>query len=200
MKRILLTAVVALFAFQIFAQVKVSLRAGFSNAWVETNNVITGNDTIGLSKLKGGYHIGFATQLKIKKFFIQPEVLFNSNTAEFSLSKDGVRSALKDRYTNMDIPVIMGYKTGSFRVGAGPVGHVNLNRKSELLQQGGLSEAMKKLSYGYQAGIGLDLWKVQLDLKYEGNFDDFDSFINFDNNQNLSNAPSRVIFTVGYIF
>lgn len=202
MRKILLTAFIAMLTVNLFAQIKFSGRVGFSNAWVQTDSLfVSGNDTLGITDLRGGYHFGLATQLKIKKFFIQPEILFNTNTAEFALSKDGAKSALTDRYNNMDIPVIMGYKTGSFRVGAGPVGHVFMSSKSQLFKKDGFKDAFEKMTFGYQAGIGLDLWKIQIDVKYEGNLDDFDNFINFENmNVDIANAPQRMIFTLGYIF
>ncbi len=202
MRKILLTALVAMLTVNLFAQLKVSGRIGFSNAWVQADSVfISGNDTLGLTNLNGGYHFGLAAQLKIKKFFIQPEILFNTNTADFEFSKDGAKSALTDRYNNMDIPVLIGYKWGSVRLGAGPVGHVFINNKSELFKKDGFKDSFEKMNFGYIAGFGLDLWKIQVDLKYEGNLDDFDSFINFeDMNVNLANSPQRLIFTLGYFF
>lgn len=205
MKKILLTAVVALFAFNAFSQVKIGLRGGFASQKTEANKVIlSNNDTLGLSDVSGGYHFGVFTQMKFKKFFIQPEVLFNSSSADYTLSsikEDGQNKILKDKYNTMDIPVMMGYKAGSFRVGAGPVGHVHVNQKSELLKKEGFKDAFKQMTYGYQVGVGLDLWKVVFDIKYEGNFTDFDEFINFDDmNVNLADAPSRWVVSFGYAF
>ncbi len=201
MRKILLTAVVAMLTINLFAQVKISARVGFSNAWVQADSAFLGNDTLLLTNLNGGYHFGLAAQLNIKKFFIQPEILFNTNTADFEFTKDGAISALKDRYNNMDIPVLIGYKWGSVRLGAGPVGHVFISNKSELFQKDGFKDAFDKMTFGYIAGFGLDLWKIQVDLKYEGNLDDFDSVINFeDMNVNMANSPQRLIFTLGYIF
>ena len=206
MKKILLTAVAALLAFNLFSQVKIGLRGGFSSKSVDANNVIlSNNDTLGLSNVRGGYHIGAFTQIKAGKFFIQPEVLFNSGSADFTLSSvrnsEGRKEIIKDTYNQMDVPVILGYKSGSFRIGAGPVGHVHLNEKSDLLKKEGFKEAFDQMTYGYQIGVGLDLWKLLIDIKYEGNFTDFDEFIQFnDMDVNLSDAPSRWVLSFGYAF
>ena len=199
MKKILLTTVAILIALNLMAQLKVSLKGGVSSSWIGINESVSNNETLELSKLTGGYHFRLAAQLKIKKFFIQPEVLFNSNTAEFNLTS--LEGVLRDRYNRLDIPVIMGLKRGSWRFGVGPVGHVTLNNNSDLIRQGGFREISRNLTYGYQAGIGLDLWKIQLDFRYEGNFSGFDNFIDFENtNLNLSDSPERFIASVGYIF
>jgi len=202
MRKILLTAIVAMLTMNLFAQIKVSARLGFSNAWVQSDSVFFNqDDTLTLSDLRGGYHFGLAAQLKVKKFFVQSEILFNTNTAEFALSAPGAKSALRERFNNVDIPVIFGYKTGSFRIGAGPVGHVFVSNKTDLFQRDGFSDAFENMTFGYQAGIGLDLWKIQIDVKYEGNMNDFDSFINLDDsNVSFANSPQRMVFTVGYIF
>lgn len=206
MKKILLTAVVALFAFNAFSQVKIGLRGGFASQKADANQtILSNNDTLGLMDVRGGYHFGAFTQIKMKKFFIQPEILFNSSSADFTLSSlredDGRKTIIQDQYNTMDIPVMMGYKAGSFRVGAGPVGHVHINEKSELLKKEGFKDAFKQMTYGYQVGVGLDLWKVVFDIKYEGNFTDFDEFINFDDmNIDLADAPSRWVVSFGYAF
>jgi len=204
MKKILLTAFVALFVFNLSAQVKIGLRGGFASSSTDANKAALSNeDTLRLSDVRGGVHFGLFTQIQVNKFFIQPEILFNSNTADYTLFsiKDGMEDLIRDRYNFLDVPVIIGYKTGSFRIGAGPVGHVFLNENSELLKKDGFKNAFKKMTYGYQAGIGFDLWKVVIDIKYEGNFTDFDEFIQFDDmNIDLADAPSRWILSVGYAF
>lgn len=206
MKKLILTTVIALIAFNLFAQVKFGVRAGFAAGLEEVKEVELGNgDKLGLTDIKGGIHFGVVSQIQINKFFIQPEVLFNSNSAEFTLSSiktsEGRDSMLSERYNNIDIPLMMGYKTGSLRLQAGPVGHVFVSNKSELLNKEGFNEAFADISYGYQAGIGLDIWKLMIDVKYEGNFTDFDEHIQFDNmNVELSDAPKRWVFTVGYTF
>ena len=206
MKKLIVTSLIAFFAFNLFAQVKFGLRAGFAAGLQDVNEVQLGNgDTLGLTDIKGGIHFGVVSQIQISKFFIQPEVLFNSNTANYTLSSDkdenGVRNILKERYNNIDVPVMMGYKTGSLRLQAGPVGHVHVSNTSDLLNRDGFMDAFKSMTYGYQAGIGLDIWKLMVDIKYEGNFTDFDEHIQFDNmNVELSDAPKRWVFTVGYTF
>lgn len=206
MKKLILTTVIAFIAFNLFAQVKFGVRAGFAAGLQDVNEVRLGNgDTLGLTDIKGGVHFGVVTQIQINKFFIQPEVLFNSNTAEYTLSSDidesGLRNTIRERYNNVDVPVMMGYKTGSLRLQAGPVGHVFVSNSSTLLKKEGFMEAFKSMTYGYQAGVGLDIWKFMFDVKYEGNFTDFDEHIQFENmDVELSDAPKRWVFTVGYTF
>ncbi|MEZ4980613.1 MAG: hypothetical protein R2769_03305 [Saprospiraceae bacterium] len=96
---------------------------------------------------------------------------------------------------------MMGLKLGALRLVSGPVGHVYLDSKSDLLKFDEYSTTFETITYGYQTGIGLDIWNIALDVKYEGNFSDFDDHIRIDNEKiNLSNAPSRWIFSIGVAF
>lgn len=199
-----------MFASLAFSQVKFGVRGGFSSANVDATEIDFpggGMDSLalGISDLTGGYHFGFFLQARMKKFFIQPEVVFNSNRADFQLKdlseSQGRDAILKERYNYLDIPIMMGLKLGALRLQAGPVGHVYLDSKSDLLRFDEYSTTFETMSYGYQAGFGLDIWNIVIDIKYEGNFSDFDDHIRIDDEKiNLSDAPSRWIFSLGVAF
>ncbi|MEZ4950081.1 MAG: porin family protein [Saprospiraceae bacterium] len=208
MKKILFLSAFLFIASLSFSQVKFGIRGGFSTANVDGNKIgfPSGSmDTLSISDITGGYHFGFFLQARMKKFFIQPEIVFNSNKADFTLSDlsspEGRDQVLTERYNYLDIPIMMGLKLGALRLQAGPVGHVYLDSKSDLLKFDEYSTTFETITYGYQTGIGLDIWNIALDVKYEGNFSDFDDHIRIDNEKiNLSNAPSRWIFSIGVAF
>ena len=54
---------------------------------------------------------------------------------------------------------------------------------------------------GWQAGIGLDIWKFSIDMRYEDNFTNFGEHIRFfGTTYAFSDRPSRLIGTVGFRF
>ncbi len=210
MKKLILFSAFMLFTLLASAQVKFGVRGGFSSANVDADNInfINSNmDTsaIGIADVKGGYHIGLFLQGQIGKFFIQPEVLFNSNRADFTLRNladpDGREEILKEHYQYLDIPVMMGLKLGALRLQGGPVGHLYLDSSSDLFEIEGYRQKFEKMTYGWQTGVGLDIWNVALDVKYEGNFTKFGDHLAIgDQEFKFDDAPSRWIFSLGIAF
>jgi hypothetical protein len=210
MKKILLLAVTLLPLQLSFAQVKFGVKAGLSSETAKVNDVKifpNQDDTLslGLQELTGGYHFGVFLNAQIKKFFIQPEVLFNSNRADFRLADlgnpNGRDEVLRERYHYLDIPVMLGFKFGALRLQGGPVGHLYLDNTSDLLKLSEYDQMFEKMTYGWQAGAGLDVWHFRIDVKYEGNFTEFGEHIRIGNEKlDFSDAPSRWLFSLGYAF
>ena len=152
-----------------------------------------------------GIHGGFVLRIKIGSFLIVPEVLLNSNKVDYSIIDinnsmitDSIRS---EKYQYLDIPIMLGYKAGPVRLHAGPVGHYYLNSTSELLEIEGYEQNFEQFTFGWQAGVGLDLWKFIVDFRYEGNFSKFGDHILFFNEEYaFDQSPSRFILSVGYLF
>jgi Outer membrane protein beta-barrel domain len=154
-----------------------------------------------------GLHGGVWARLRLGKFFIQPEVVFNSSTVTYSLDsiRRGVTNVLKDgvkeTFSRVDVPIMLGFKLASFRLNAGPVGHFNIGSSSDLTTVSGFSTKLKSAQWGFQVGLGADFGRLGLDLRYEGNADNFGSHINFGNNSyEFSRAPSRIVLSAAIRF
>jgi hypothetical protein len=153
-----------------------------------------------------GFHFGGFVRISIQSFYIQPEVVFNSNRTTFKYKK--FKSAqfydtlfLKERYQYLDIPLMLGLKLGILRFNAGPVAHIFINNKSELTDLNGYESKFQTATFGYQMGIGFDLSKIMFDLRYEGNFTKFGEHINFNGTKYaFDKGPSRLIATLGLKF
>lgn len=159
---------------------------------------------LAVAKANYGVHAGLFTQIKIVGIFIQPEVMFNSNSADFKLSEitgqpyDVIK---RETYQYLDIPLLIGIKLGPLQLGAGPVGHVFLNSGSELFDINGYSQKFKEFKYGYQANAALVIGKLYIDVRYEGNSSRFGDHIEFFGNQySFSKTPSRLIGSIGIAF
>ena len=102
---------------------------------------------------------------------------------------------------NLDIPVMLGLKLGAFRIQGGPVAHMFLNSKSELDDIEGFDLNFDEWTYGYQAGLGLDLGKLMIDVKYEGNFNKLGDQISFDGRDyNFDDRPGKLVASLGITF
>lgn len=206
MKRIIFLAFFAGFALAATAQIKIGLRTGLSSTDLSPRDLFARNEQLKLAikDANYGYHIGLFAQLKLAGFFLQPEVLFNSNKVDFAvddLSNNLPEMILSEKYRKFDIPIFGGLKFGPLRLGTGPVAHVFLSSSSSLFDITGYEQNFDTINWGWQAGLGLNLWKVIIDLKYETNFDKFGEHIVIDGTSyKFNKSPSRLILSVGISF
>ena len=211
MKKLILVCSLLCCSLWASAQFKLGVRAGMSTQDVSPNQLLITQsedfEELGLSVKNANYgiHFGFFTQIQMGKFFIQPEVLFNSNSTDFSVKELTISNAVGDirreKYQYLDIPFMMGVKYGPLRLQGGPVGHVFLNSSSELFDINGYDQKFDEMTFGWQAGIGLDIWNFLIDVKYEGRFNNFGDHLVFGDQQfSFDQKPGRFIATLGFAF
>lgn len=195
--------------FNVFSQFEVGFKVGLNSYDLAGSNIksLFEKDKFNLTVHEAdyGHHLGIYTRVQIAGFFIEPAFLFNSNVVTYKFeeyTESGVVNVFKDeRYNNIDIPVLLGYKLGFLRIQAGPVCHLFINSTSELFSINDYEQNFKKATYGYRAGVGLDIWKFRFDINHEGSFDRYSDFITIKgNNYTFSKNPSRMLFTLGYKF
>ena len=168
-------------------------------------NNIKDSISIKIKDANYGWQLGGFTRFKIGRFYIQPEVLFNSSSSTYSTSSLNLRNVIdsvrNESFRNLDIPVMLGFKFGTLRLNAGPVAHYHLSSSDQLTNLSGYVANFSKFTYGYQAGIGLDFGHVGLDLRYEGNFNQYGDYITFGNTTfAFSQKPSRTILNISIAF
>ncbi|MCC6816626.1 MAG: hypothetical protein IT267_09460 [Saprospiraceae bacterium] len=193
------------------AQFEWGIIIGGSSVDIEPKSFIIKNDNqldsfnLSFKEANYGFHIGGFVRLSMNKFYLQPELVFNSNKTTFKLKQFGQfqtsDSLLDERYQKLDIPLMLGVKFGIFRINAGPVAHIFLNNKSDLFNVSGYSDKFKSATYGYQLGLGFDFGLLTFDLRHEGNFTKFGDHIYFFNHKvNFDKAENRLLGTVGLKF
>ncbi|MCB0685023.1 MAG: PorT family protein [Saprospiraceae bacterium] len=199
---LLLTVLTVLCLNLASGQIRFGVKGGISTYDLGVNDALTitqgGNDfLLDVQDAKYGYHAGLVLQIKLASFVIQPELLFNSNSVDYSFdlaASPTAGSVYTERYQNLDLPLMFGLKAGPMRLMAGPVGHYFLKSTSELFQFESYQQKFSDLTYGWQGGIGVDLLNVMVDIRYEGNFTKFGDHIIFSGQQySFSNAPARLI-------
>ncbi len=188
------------------SQNKFGIRAGLSTPNLDKETVQQNGLTVAIKDAKYGFHIGLFSRFYLgEKLYLQPEALFNSSKVDFDVSDFGqglMNTVLEESYQNLDIPLMLGYKIGPLRLEGGPVGHIHIASKSELEEEVTFyTQRFQNFNMGYQAGLGLDIWQFVLDVRYEGNFENFGEHMTVSGQQiRFSQNPSRWVMTLGFAF
>ena len=147
----------------------IGLRVGGGASQIKVGQVLKeGTSNLNLKK-DLGYHLGAFSRLCFPPFYIQPELLISGSGAKFT--KENSSKEAQIRFTKVDFPIIVGLPLlGIVRVQVGPVFSLLL----EAIEAGQkLEDVYSKLTVGWQGGLGLDIWNLVIDLKYEGNLSKF---------------------------
>lgn len=161
------------------------------------------NFRLSLKDARYGVTGGLMIQIQLGKLLIQPEFMLHSNSADFAITDviSADTTVFREKYQYLDLPLLLGVRLKPFRLHAGPVGHVYLSSITELDDLDAYSESFEKLTLGWQAGLGIDLWKFMIDFRYEGNFSKYGShFQFFDQEYAFDQNPNRLSLTLGFRF
>ena len=210
MKKSILFFLVCFLSFQaVQAQIKAGVKGGLSSMDVTPGQFIVTNSEkaeelgISLSEANYGGHLGFFIQAKMGNFLLQPEILFNTNVMDYNVKdfETGEVFTKTESFQTLDLPIMMGIKLWKFRLTGGPVAHLHLDSTSELFDIEGYDQKFEDMTWGYQAGVGLDIWKLMFDLRYEGNMQNYDGQMSFfGNDVNFDKTPGRMVASIGIKF
>lgn len=128
----------------------------------------------------GGIYLRFG-----KTLFIQPEVLISTKGGSFQIietdQEQPVTRTVSIKYSNIDVPLLIGLKAGPIRVLAGPVTSFRIGDNQRLRDAfkqytSDLNNALSEATFGYQVGAGIDIGSISLDVRKEGAFTNIASF------------------------
>lgn len=188
--------------------VKYGIKLGISTPDIkpaDAKSIMTDSLLLKVNEASYGFHGGGWLRLKFGNFMFQPEVVFNSSKTTYSASAikgSAIVDSLKtESFKNLDMPLLLGIKLSSLRLHAGPVGHLHLSSTSELTDFKSYSSKFASMTWGYQAGVGLDFGKLGIDLRYEGNFNNYGEHITIGTKQyNFDKKPTRLLVSMAYAF
>ena len=156
-----------------------------------------------IGEIDYGFHAGIYGRFKLLKLIWEPALLLNSQGISYlvTTANDEV-DEVKEFYQTLDIPLHIGVIIlNTVKIHAGPVAHFHLNSTSELFDTEGYEQKFKNATFGYQAGLGIDIKKLRLGLNYEGNFNRYGEHMNFEGQSyTFSKSPSRLILSLGAAF
>jgi Outer membrane protein beta-barrel domain len=186
-----------------FAQFTIGIKGGvnFSQLKTDFKTQSFGDNLQQSLDTKTGYVGGVYVRIG-SKIFIQPEFIFSAKGGSVNILKGGTTNTSQTvaiEYTNFDIPLMIGFKVGPLRLNAGPMASFKISDKGldEALKaySSNVSESFKNASYGYQAGGGVDLGALSLDLRYEGSLSEVTG--NTFNNINFTQKGNLWQLTLG---
>ncbi len=176
MKKLILFLLIAFLSTGIYAQVPITFgpKVGYTSSKLKM-------DLSGIEEdFKSGFEAGVFVRVKIKKFYLQPELYY----AVKGGTLDSINVTKEISLNTLDIPVLVGYrlidnKAFNFRVFAGPVASFIVNKKvdnaSELINDID-DKSIKDAIWGVQLGAGIDILIFTLDVRYELGLNDISNY------------------------
>lgn len=174
MKKYVLSAVLLIAAsITASAQVSLGVKGGVNFSKINSDNFSQSTKT--------GYQAGLFARFG-GGLYLQPEVYLSSTGGKFN-STSGTGNYSGDvKFTNLNVPLLLGTSFGeknlNFRIMAGPIYTAILDKKQSYSANFNAAYAdfgnYKNSTLGYQAGAGVDIGAITVDLRYEGDLTDID--------------------------
>ncbi|MCT4614236.1 MAG: PorT family protein [Marinifilaceae bacterium] len=189
MKKLSLFLFAALFSFSAFSQLSSPITLGLHGGFVNTKGSTDYKSEIdSFDKVKekadAGYSIGAFVRLNIKKTYIQTGLDYVSRKSEVKLpdiadkvpNSEILNEAV--RVKSLDVPILIGYKLIKLplikaRVFGGPVAsfviddNIKKTFNSMTDDNESISAKIKTAVWNGKIGVGVDIWKLTLDVDYE---------------------------------
>lgn len=185
MKKILCT-LLALCAVTVAAQAQFltgGIKAGVGSSSVSVREVVNNPADYANKESVTSYHAGAFARLNILGFFIQPEAVFTQTGGRLESTPNAtLANRVADiKFNRLDVPIMAGIRlVNVIRLQAGPVASTLLSARQDGQS---IKSFMENSDWGYQAGIGLDIQRLTLDVRYERisrNYDDPTNQSNYD--------------------
>ena len=136
-----------------------------------------------------GYHLGFFGKIGDKVYF-RPELIYTSTKSDYDSDNFKMKK--------LDAPMLVGFRVlGPLNVFGGPAFQYILDTDFNDIN---IKDVKNDFTVGLNFGIGLDLGKIGLDLRYERGFNKNEAtFINSDlgvNPSRLDTRPDQLILSL----
>ena len=166
------------------------IKGGVNYSSLKTKDDLTDQNSI------MGYQVGVFSRIGAVGMYFQPELYLGSKGNEFirieNTSGSSVEAKGKVKFTTLDLPLLLGTKIGPNKLNlhfmAGPVVSfiVDENTTFDSAYQGVTDFGnYKKQTLGVQAGTGVDLGNLTVDLRYEAGLSNVSQSEKYNQKQNL---------------
>lgn len=143
------------------------IKAGVGSSSVGVRDVANNPMQYAKKESVTSYHAGAFARVNLLGLFIQPEAVFTQTGGRLESRPDATLASrvAEVEFNRLDVPVMAGISIGNLvRVQAGPVASMLLSARQD---GDNIKSFMEKSDWGYQAGIGLDIQSLSIDLRYE---------------------------------
>lgn len=201
MKKMLMLFALAVVCFQAQAQFKTGIKGGLSSAFYSSSKITSGSQVYEMAaEGTPGFHVGLFGRVSLPGIYVQPELLYTQTRAGIKVKdlNGNETGSGKQQFHTLDVPVMVGLKFLMFRAGLGPVASFMLSESSNVA---GYAPDFNKASLGYQVGVGVDVWKLTLDARYQGNLGKLGDEVTVEGQTfNTNTRSQQFIVSLGIIF
>lgn len=199
MKKTLLIAVLTLMGSAVFAQsgAGFGIKAGLS--YNKNGDLIgsvgdAGQNISEGAEGKAGYHVGFWGKLDFPKIYLRPELVYSKTKSSYDVNGDSNDYDI----SKLDLPVLLGYKLiGPLHIFAGPAFQYTLKNDLGDIE---VEDVENDFTVGLNAGVGVNLGKIGVDVRYERGFSENEARIISNNitdiDGRVDSRPSQIIFAL----
>ncbi len=196
MKKLILTLALVVVTVGASAQITLGPRIALTSTNLDLREEVA---NVQSGDAEFGFQYGLFARIKVPVIglYVQPELLFSK--AESSITSGAQNVDLS--FNRVDVPIMIGGKIGPLRINAGPSLSFLTSAESDVA---GLVTDIKdnysSTNVGFQAGIGVDILKFVIDLKYEGSLSEKfgDAITVAGNSFATDERPSQIVLAVGF--
>lgn len=146
-----------------------------------------------------GWHAGVTLLVKMPAFFaFQPAVQFERSNADVPVDNNSVA---RFNVNTLNIPLALqwGPDLGFCRIFAEAAPYVDINLAAKLSDTD-MKDSIKKAQFGMGAGLGVDIWRIQLKVRYNWGFGDWRQMTSSNPFSDLSGKKQGLTVTLAYLF
>ena len=160
----------------------VGLKGGINFSTLQSDGVTYPSNGGGVNLSAGGdytgFHGGLYAVVRFETFplYFRPELFYSRTGGQVRFEAVSTTASMTSTeqvtFDRIELPLLVGRSFGSLRLDAGPVLGIPLSvdlPQSELLDNE-LTTDLNSFVFGFQAGVGLDLGKISLDIRYQTDF------------------------------
>ena len=196
MKKLLIVCLLMTIGFGASAQFSLGPRVTLTSTNLDLREEVA---NVKAGDAEFGFQYGLFMRLKVPVvgLYVQPELLFSKTESTITSGAQNVDLS----FNRVDVPVMIGGKIGPLRLNAGPAFSFLTSAESDVA--GTVSDIKNNYSsttVGFQAGIGVDILKFVIDLKYEGSLSQkFGDAITVSGNSFATDErPSQIVLGIGF--
>ncbi|GAB5527148.1 MAG: hypothetical protein Roseis2KO_50200 [Roseivirga sp.] len=164
MKKLILTLALAFIGFSASAQFTLGPRVTLISSNLDLREEIA---NVEAGDAEFGFQYGLFARVKVPVIglYVQPELLFSKTESTITSGAQNVDLS----FNRVDVPIMIGGKIGPLRINAGPALSFLTSAESDVAGAVvDIKDNYSSTTVGFQAGIGIDILKFVIDLKYEG--------------------------------
>lgn len=198
---LIIIAFITFLASESFSQIGLKLGVHSFDISSPKDIIVNDNTTISYDKANLGFQGGIYGRINLGGMFLEPGLMFNSTEVSYTLDGENgglISNVRNESFTNLDIPVLIGFNLLFLDLFAGPVAHIHLDSTSDLFDLSEYGQNFNSAEYGFRAGMGIEVGNVNVSLEYEGNFSNFGDHITIAGQEfDFGEKPSRLLINLG---